>query len=168
MLFATASLCAALGAAEVDPLRSAIERQFREGQTAQAMQRIERAVAARPDDAGLRFLHSVLLAESGRSAEAAVALERLIQDFPEIPEPYNNLAALHAAQGRLDSSRELLEAALRADPGYLVAHRNLGDVFVRLALRAYESAAAGRTTIDDALANRLRLSRELAELRPAR
>ena len=42
-----------------------------------------------------------------------------------------------------------------------MAQRNLGDVYVRVALQSYETAAANRSA-DDALARRLKLTRELA------
>lgn len=142
------------------PTRAAIERQFRAGQTLQAMQAAERAVAAQPDDAALRFLYGVMLSESRREPEAITVFERMVQDFPELPEPYNNLAVLHAGQGQLDRSRELLEAALRSDPNYRTAHQNLGDVFVRLALRAFEAAGKGNRA-DEPLLRRLRLTRDL-------
>ena len=146
---------------DADPARSAIERLFREGQGELAMQRAEQAVAARPDSAGMRFLHGVMLSESRREPEAERVFERMIQDFPELPEPYNNLAVLRAAKGQWEQARELLEAALRNDPGYHTAQLNLGDVLVQLALRAYQ-AAATRGSEDAALARRIRMARDLA------
>ncbi len=117
-----------------------IERAWRAGDRPQAMQRLERAIAAEPRDAQLRFLRGVLLAEGGDTAQAAQVYERLTQEFPDLPEPFNNLAALYAARGELDKAREALETALRNDPGYATAQENLGDVYVRLAMRAYERA----------------------------
>lgn len=155
---------AAAVATEADNKRLAIERLFRGGQAtqvAQAMQLIERAVSDQPEDAAMRFLHGVMLSESRREGEAMRTFERLTEDFPGLPEPYNNLAVLHASQGRLDKSRELLETALRNDPGYRTAQQNLGDIFVRLAVRAYESAA-GTERGDEALLRKLRLARDLA------
>ena len=38
--------------------------------------------------------------------------EQLTEDFPELPEPYNNLAVLYAADGQLDRARAALELAL--------------------------------------------------------
>ena len=162
---ATVALCVAgaaggARAADLNDLSAPIERQFRSGAVAAAFARIERAIAAQPNDPALRFLHGVMLSESGREAEAVVMFERLTQDFPELPEPFNNLAVLYAAQGRLDRSREMLEAALRNDPAYATALQNLGDVFARLSLRAYE-AAARPPRGDDALQRKLRLVREL-------
>lgn len=140
-----------------------IEQQFRAGDTRPALQRLDLAVAARPGDAGLRFLQGVLLSETGRTAEAVQVFERMTEDFPDQPEPYNNLAVIEAGKGRLDRARSLLETALRLDPAYHTAHENLGDVFVRLAQRAYE--AAGGPNAEPALRTKLRLVRDLAASR---
>ena len=140
-----------------------IERQYRGGETRQAVQRLEQALAQRPGDAPLRFLQAVLASEAGQTAQSARLLERMTEDFPDLPEPYNNLAVLQAAAGQLDRARSLLETALRLDPAYRTAHENLGDVFVRLAQRAYESAASPRS--EPLLQTKLRLARELATLR---
>jgi Flp pilus assembly protein TadD len=143
-----------------------IERLFRGGDTALAMQRADKAIADKPRDATMRFLRAVMLTELHRAPEAIDALNKLIEDFPDLPEPYNNLAVLYASQGRIDSARDLLETALRHDPAYAVAHENLGDVFVRLAQRAFERASSnGRN--DDGLQRKLRLTRELTAVRPA-
>lgn len=143
-----------------------VERLFRSGDTAQAMQRADKAIAERPRDAAMRFLRAVMLSELQRTGEAVEALNQLIADFPDLPEPYNNLAVLYAGQGRIDSARELLETALRHDPGYAVAQENLGDVYVRLAQRAYERAASGGRG-SDRLQLKLRQIRELADNRAA-
>jgi Flp pilus assembly protein TadD len=143
-----------------------VEKLFRGGDTALAMQRAEKAIAEQPRDAAMRFLRAVMLAELQRTPEAIDALNKLIEDFPDLPEPYNNLAVLLAAQGRIDAARDLLETALRHDPGYAVAHENLGDVFVRLALRAFERASTSRN--DEGLQRKLRLARELASVRAPR
>jgi Flp pilus assembly protein TadD len=140
-----------------------IEQQFRRGETALAWQRLDQALVVPPGDTGLRFLKGVMLSETGRIAEAAALFERLTQEFPDLPEPHNNLAVLQAAAGNLDGARARLESALRLDPGYRTAHENLGDVFVRLALRAFEAAAGPRS--EAPLLIKLRLARELAALR---
>jgi Flp pilus assembly protein TadD len=142
-----------------------VERLFRSGESEQAMQKADRAIVERPRDASMRFLRAVMLSELHRTADAMDAFNRLIEDFPDLPEPYNNLAVLHAAQGQIDRARELLESALRHDPAYYTAHENLGDVLVRLAQRAYERAtASGRA--DPVLQRKLRLARELAGVKP--
>jgi Flp pilus assembly protein TadD len=158
--FFVAALVLAATSARAQEARE-IDKLFRSGDTALAMQRVDKAIAEKPRDAALRFQRAVMLTELQRTNEAIDALNKLIEDFPDLPEPYNNLAVLLAAQGRIDSARELLETALRHDPGYAVAHENLGDVFIRLAQREFDRAsAAGRT--DDALQRKLRLTRDLA------
>lgn len=112
----------------------------REGDRARALRMAEDALRESPRDAQLRFLRAVLLAELGRRPEAIEAFETLVADFPELPEPYNNLAVLHASTGDLERARNALEDAIRALPDYGLAHENLGDVYLRMAQRAYELA----------------------------
>ena len=66
----------------------------------------------------------------------------LTEDLPNLPEPHNNLAVLQAANGQTGQARVSLEAAIRADPKYAVAHENLGDVHMRLALESYRNAVS--------------------------
>jgi Flp pilus assembly protein TadD len=150
------ALFAAIAAAQAESAQE-IERAFRTGDKAAALQQLDRTIDAQPRNVQLRFLKGVLLAESGRNAEAAEVYLRLTQEFPELPEPYNNLAVIHAAEGRLDDARRELETALRNDPTYATAHENLGDVYARLALRAYQHAG----TPGPELKRKLELARQL-------
>ena len=62
--------------------------------------------------------------------------------FPELPEPWNNLAAIYASRDDLDQARRALETSIMIYPDYAIAHANLGDIQLKLALRAYQRAAA--------------------------
>jgi Flp pilus assembly protein TadD len=148
---------------ETVPSAREIEQLWRKGESATAQQRLAAALAQRPTDPSLQFLSAVVLSETGHTTQAIAALEQMIESFPDLPEPYNNLAVLQAAAGQLDRARALLEIALRMDPSYRTAHENLGDVFVRLAQRAYEAASGPRS--EPALHTKLRLTRELANVR---
>ena len=117
-----------------------VTRLHRSGQTAAALERADRALAAQPKDAQMRFLKSVLLADSGRAAEAQAILQQIVQDYPELAEPHNNLAAIYAASGDYAKSRAELEEAIRLNPGYAPAHENLGDVHALLASQSYARA----------------------------
>ena len=119
-----------------------VNRLHQSGDSAQALLLAEKALAARPKDAQLRFLKGVVLAETSRSLEAIEVFQKLTEDFPELAEPYNNLAALHAARGDYDKARVALEQALRSNPGYATALENLGDVHAMLASQAYARAIA--------------------------
>jgi len=161
-LLAALHFTAAFAQAQRSELQD-IERLHRGGQAEQALQRLERALSSDPRHPELRFLKGVLLAEAGRNAEAAEIYLRLTQEYPELPEPYNNLAVLYAAEGQLDKARDALETALRNDPRYTTAHENLGDVYLRLAVRAYERA--GQSTPQ--LQRKLQLARQwLGQLLP--
>jgi Flp pilus assembly protein TadD len=132
--------CAALGSAARADDSTEIARLFAAGEATEAFAQLERALTARPRDPQLRFQKGVMLAELQRSEEAAAVFTQLSVDYPELPEPYNNLAVIHAARGDFDKARASLEAALRAQPAYAVAHQNLGDIYTQLARRAYAQA----------------------------
>jgi len=137
-----------------------VQRLLRNGDTTGALQRAERAVAANPRDTRLRFLQGVILLDQQHDVPAMAVFQRLSEEFPELPEPFNNMALLHARAGRLEAARLALETALRNDPGLLTARQNLGDIHLRLALQAWEAVAAVAPA-DNALQRKLRLSREL-------
>lgn len=104
----------------------------------------ERARAAQGlsgEDARLLFLKGRALAAQGDLAGAHAVYQDMTTRFPELPEPWNNLAAVQVAQGQLDAALQSLQMALLTDPGYAAAKANLGDVHLMLASRAYRSAA---------------------------
>ena len=72
--------------------------------------------------------------------EALDQLGSLVQQYPELPEPYNNLGVIQASRGQLDLARESFEMALRNHPNYDLALENLGDVLLRQARLAYEKS----------------------------
>ena len=88
----------------------------------------------------MRFLKGVVQTEAGRTADAIETFSGLNQDYPELPEPYNNLAVLYAGQSQFDKARTALEQAVRANPDYAIAHENLGDVYAKLAGLSYSKA----------------------------
>ncbi len=94
------------------------------------------------------FLKGVILADLKRNDEAIRIFNKLTLDYPNLPEPYNNLAALYVAQGKYEAARDTLERALHTDPSYATLHANLNDVYAKLSTQAYDStvrasAAAG-------------------------
>jgi ketosteroid isomerase-like protein len=104
------------------------------------MDRVNAYLAKSPKDARGRFLKGIILTEQGKSGEAIKVFTDLTQDFPELPEPYNNLAVLYASQGQYDKARTALEMAIRTHPSYATAHENLGDIYAKMASQAYDKA----------------------------
>lgn len=130
------------------------------GRNDEALERADARLKDNPRDAQVRFMRGVILAEQGKTIEAALVFEALNQEFPELPEPYNNLAVIHAAQGRYDSAQRLLQQALAAQPNYATAYENLGDLYLSMAEQAY-GKALGLDADNRAAKAKLETAREL-------
>jgi tetratricopeptide (TPR) repeat protein len=113
---------------------------LRNGRTADALARADQYLATRPRDPQMQFLRAQALANAGRTADAIAAYRQLTQEYPELAEPHNNLAALYAIQNQLEPARAALEAAIRNNPTYATAHENLGDILLRLAAQSWTRA----------------------------
>ena len=112
----------------------------RSGKLPEALTKADQYLAAKPRDPQMRFLKGVIQRDSGKTTDAIATFTRLTEDFPELPEPYNNLAVLYAGQSQFDKARTALEMAIRTNPSYATAHENLGDVYAKLASQAYNKA----------------------------
>src|ERR671914_639217 len=110
------------------------------GQHKQALDRVNKVLAAKPRDAQARFLKGLIFTEQGKSKEAIEIFTQLTKDYPELPEPYNNLAVIYASQGQYEKARAALEQSIRTHPSYATAYENLGDVYAKLASQAYDKA----------------------------
>jgi Flp pilus assembly protein TadD len=109
-------------------------------QWAAAQTLIDRQLQKQPADPQIRLMQSQMQTAQGQTAQAIETLQALTQEFPELPEPYNNLAVLLAAQQRFDEALNALTLAVRARPDYSLALENLGDVHTALARQAYLKA----------------------------
>jgi len=125
--------------AQADPLQEA-NQLFRQGQLDRALERVNSFLSSRPKDARGRFLKGLILTEQNKPDDAIKVFTELAQDYPELPEPYNNLAVLYASQGAYDKARNALEMAIRTHPSYATAHENLGDIYAKMASQAYDKA----------------------------
>ncbi|WP_313075104.1 tetratricopeptide repeat protein [Melaminivora sp.] len=143
-----------------------VQQLLRAGQAGAALPLLDERIAAHPGDPQLRFLRAVALADTNRQDEAIEALVQLTQTYPELPEPYNNLAVLYAGRNQIDKAREALEMAVRARPDYAVAHENLGDIYSRLALASYARAGELAPSAAAQVAPRMQLLRQLLALPP--
>ena len=141
-----------------------VSQLMRSGKTTEALAKIDLQLVNRPRDPQLRFFKGLIQRDTGKQIEAIATFTALTQEYPELPEPYNNLAVLYAAQNQFERARSALEMALKNNPRYAVAYENLGDVYARLAAEAYDNAIQ----IDAASSNRvlpkLKIVRELFSL----
>jgi Flp pilus assembly protein TadD len=141
---------------------NAINVALRRGEKAEALRLAEDGVHQFPHDAQLRFVRAVLLGDLNRVDEATAVFESMCSEFPELPEPYNNLAVIRANQGKYAEAEHLLQQSLAAQPNYVTARENLGDLNVAMAIDNYVQAGK----LDPAniiLKKKLALAREMSD-----
>ena len=155
----SAAFLALAPAVHADALQD-ISKQIKQGQHAQALEQVDKYLAAKPKDAQGRFLKGIVLTEMNKPNEAIVVFTKLTEDYPELPEPYNNLAVIYAQQKQYDKAKQALEMAIRTHPSYATAHENLGDIYARLASQAYDKALQIDSSNSSAQ-NKLALIRDL-------
>jgi Flp pilus assembly protein TadD len=145
-----------------------IETLVRQQRYDDALKRADAVLAKNPRNLQVRFLRAVIYSDTGKTAEATAAFEAMTQEFPELPEPYNNLAVLHAAAGRYDTARALLLRAIDVAPNYVTAQENLGDLHLAIAADVY-ARALKLDPNNAALKAKLQLARDASsKLRSAR
>ncbi|HXF77970.1 MAG TPA: tetratricopeptide repeat protein, partial [Usitatibacter sp.] len=126
-------------AAPADDLKDA-QKLYQQGKLQPALDKVDIYLKTNPRDPQGRFLKGLVLTEQKRTNDAIQVFTGLTEDFPELPEPYNNLAVLYASQGNYDKAKSALELAIHTHPSYGTAHENLGDIYAQLASRAYDRA----------------------------
>jgi tetratricopeptide (TPR) repeat protein len=156
LVIAAAMFC---GIAHADEY-SDVTQLVRGGKLPEALIKADLYLASKPKDPQMRFLKGVIQRDAGKVPEAISTFSSLTEDYPELPEPYNNLAVLYAGQSQFDKARAALEMAIRTNPSYATAHENLGDVYAKLASQAYNKALQLDGT-NPAVPPKLALIREL-------
>lgn len=97
-------------------------------------------LATEPESHRARLLQANALAGLERRDEAEAIYLALIDEAPQDPTPYNNLAALYAYSGRLQEASELLTRAMQSDERYAAVYKNLSHVYVEMSRNAYAKA----------------------------
>lgn len=113
---------------------------FNSNNMAAAAQQVEAILKKQPDDPAARFLKGRILGKQGKIDQAISIYQQLSKDYPGLPEPYNNLAALYAAQGDYHKARDALLNAINTHPSYAAAYENLGNIYSKMAIIAYNRA----------------------------
>ncbi|MDO8892076.1 MAG: tetratricopeptide repeat protein [Sulfurimicrobium sp.] len=117
-----------------------ISRIMKQGQQEKALERANSYLATHPKDAQVRFIKGLILTEQNKTGDAIKVFTSITDDYPELPEPYNNLAVLYASQGQYEKAKTALEMAINTHPSYATAHENLGDIYAKMASQAYDKA----------------------------
>ncbi|HSH98716.1 MAG: tetratricopeptide repeat protein [Methylophilaceae bacterium] len=135
----SAAFSPSASAAPADDLKE-ITQLANQGQQAAALTKVNNYLGDNPKDVQALFIKGVLLAELNKRDEAIKTFTDITAKYPNLPEPYNNLAVLYADQGQYDKARIALETAIKTHPSYATAHENLGDIYARMASEAYDKA----------------------------
>lgn len=120
---------------------AAIDPLIKQGQSAEALARLDTCLAGNEDNPQGLLLKGRALFHAQRVDEALAAFERLAQALPDSATVQNNLGVIYTKQGHLIAARAALEKAVELSPKFATAHENLADVHVRLARLSYGQAA---------------------------
>ncbi len=140
VVIAAALLAASSGVTAQTADLQEINRLLKSGQAQVALDRVNVYLTTKPKDAVARFIRGLAQAELGKTNDAIMTFQSLTEDYPELPEPYNNLAVLYSSKGQFEKARVALELAIQTHPSYSTAHENLGDIYAKLASQAYDKA----------------------------
>ena len=119
---------------------AAIKQALATGQTQDALTLVKAARDKQPKDVQLMFFEGVINAQLGESRAAIGIFERMAKDYPELPEPHNNLGVLYAARGDLEKAKAAFERAIFTNPAYATAHQNVADIYAAMARKNYGQA----------------------------
>jgi tetratricopeptide (TPR) repeat protein len=137
-----------------------VRKLLRQAKYSQALLLVNKGLVTNPRDPQMQFWQGFIFEQLGQPTMALQVYLALTQEFPELPEPHNNLGVLYAAQGDYDKAKISLDAALRANPNYATAHENMGDILLNMARQSYERAMAINPSQRDA-------AKKIERLKPA-
>ena len=144
----------------------AVQQLIRAGKLQDALTEVNALITSNPKDPQYRFVRGIILADQRKTQEAIEVFTQLTEQYPELPEPYNNLAVLYAQRGDYEKARAALDMAIRTNPNYATAYENLGDVYAKLASQSYQKALQLNGDKGDATRAKLALIRQLLSNRP--
>lgn len=135
-LFALALVGNVVNADDLPNIRKLVEaKDYQE-----AMKQLDAYLDKNPGDAQGRFLQGIVYSDQKAFDKAIEVFASLTKDYPQLPEPHNNLAVLYAGSGKYLKARDALLVAIQTHPSYATAHENLGDIYAMMASEAYKKA----------------------------
>ena len=137
---------------------------YAQNRNEEALQWLEKAIQARPDEARFLINAGVILLTLGQLDRATGMFREALNCDPFNADAYNNLALVHQRQFMLTDARSFLEKAIALNPQSALYHSNLGNVlrglgFVDEAIDTYREAltlAPDLAPIHNGLGNALR------------
>ncbi len=138
IIIALLCICLALPvvAGELDKVQRLVE----DGEYQQAQAKIQVYLSKQPENKRALFLHALTQQKLGQTDDAIRSYEALTLSQPKSPEAWNNLAVLYAAKGQHNKARDALLSAINSHPSYATAYENLGNIYAKMAVSAYNRA----------------------------
>ena len=91
-------------------------------------------------DVQLIFLEARAYAGKGDTAKAIGIYREMAYNYPELAEPWNNMAALQMKAGLPEQALESVKMALSIRPNYAIANHNIGLIYTQLANQSFNQA----------------------------
>ena len=114
--------------------------QIQNGEHGQALTTVDLLLSKTPADPQALFLKARALEAGTQELQAIEVYKKLIQTYPNMPEPYNNLGILYAKQGKLDAAKLVLEQGLNSHQSYSTIYNNLSNIYLEMARDSYIKA----------------------------
>ena len=92
------------------------------------------------DSAQLKFVQCVQQAQQDAPKKSIACFQRLVQEYPELPEAYNNIGVLYAGMGMHVEARKWFERGLKQRQVYATLHQNLLNLQSEITRNAYAAA----------------------------
>jgi len=143
-----------------------IQLLINDGQYKEALKLTDNQLSRNASDIKLQFMKGLILTRLDRYSDAETVFIQLTKENPDLPEPFNNLAVVYAAQGKYTEASEALKSAINTHPSYATAHENLGDIYAKMASHAYNQALELDTSNETAR-EKLSLVNELISAPPS-
>jgi len=142
-----------LAATSVQDIQSLLDKKL----YVQAARSGEQLLQKHSGDPEIEFLTAYAYQMSQQSGKAARYYQELIREYPELPEPRNNLAMIYLSNGDYDRASELLVNAINTHRSYATAYANLSNIYTGIASEAYRRAVS-ESKEPDTYANNIELT----------
>ena len=87
-----------------------------------------------------KFAQCVVQAQQAAPKKAIACFQQLVQEYPELPEAYNNIGVLYAGMGMHVEARKWFERGLTQQQAYATLHQNLLNLQSEINRNAYAAA----------------------------
>ncbi len=117
-----------------------IEKLIQSGKQQTALTQLDELLAEDKNNPRLLFSRARALTAGGQLDLAIKQYQALIKLQPDLPEPYNNLAAIYLQQGKPEQAQATLHQAMTTHNGYARVYKNLTTLNAAQARDAYARA----------------------------